>query len=444
METIFSLVTKEISQNVAIIRISGDETFKLLRKIFGTNFKEGGNEIEFRKMNYKGEFVDEVLLLKFKSPNSFTGEDVVEIQFHGSIFLVEKISSIIKENGIRQANPGEFTMRAVMNGKLNLSQANSINQLIKSNSRQLAKASSNNLNLGLSKKIKSFQEKFLNLLSVLQISIDYPEVTDIKKYSKKEVMNILKKLRNEFSKIIEDSEKIQIIDEGISLLLIGVPNSGKSTLFNKILNKERSIVSNLEGTTRDVIDAQILVSGVKFNIKDTAGIRDAKSQVEKKGIENVYKEIENAVFLFVILTPELDIKEQIKKFDKIKGRKVFVLNKSDLLEKIDIKRNKNIDLVISAKNDEISPLINKMSEIAKSNFDIDYKNSFLISNNELSLFKDILSSLEEVIEMISIGHTIDVITFEIEEIIKSLGKVLGIEIDSDYFISVFKNFCIGK
>lgn len=448
METIFSLVTKKTNQNVAIIRISGDDCYLKLQKIFGKEFKRDNFKIEYINFFYEKKFVDNLIALKFSNPKSFTGEDLVELQFHGSIYLIEKITRILISLGIRQANPGEFSLRSVLNGKMNITQAISINQIIKSESKQMFDASQENLNNKSSKEMRKLREEILSLLAIIQVSIDYPDVKDVKKYSTPEIIKVLEDIKDDLGKVIINSKGLQYLEEGFVISIIGIPNSGKSTTFNELIKFERSIVTDIPGTTRDIIDSTIFLNDYKLIIKDTAGIRETKSIVEKQGIKKVQKAINDSSLIIVLITPEVDFSIQEKELSGLLNDKknvIFILNKFD---KLDSKSKENVSEkirgFISAKNKDILDLKNIIIEEIEKGFDLNYKNSSLTTKLEIINFEEINKTIKGIILNLKKGFTLDVLTYEIELILKKMDIMLGEEFSEDYFEKIFKNFCLGK
>jgi tRNA modification GTPase len=308
--TIVSLVTSPITQNIAIIRISGSKTYKILRKIYGNQGKkmEINNLIKIRKriifgkiIDEKKEAVDEVLFFCFYKPNSFTGEDVVEISCHGNIFITKKIIQLIIKNGGELANRGEFTKQAFFNSKINLIQANAINDIIKSQSLTGTKIALHNLDSKKQEELFLMEESLLDMIANIKVNIDYPEYDGVKYLEGREVKENLLSILKKLYLIKEMGDKTSFYQEGLKIAIIGRPNVGKSTLLNSILKEDKSIVSHIKGTTRDVIEARYILNDVPLILIDTAGIHETKDFIEKIGIKKSLKVIEKADAIFFLL-----------------------------------------------------------------------------------------------------------------------------------------------
>lgn len=443
MHTIYQLVTKPINQNVAIIRISGKETFSTVSKLFNSKIKPNGSSIVFRKLFIKNKFVDDVLILTFQKPNSFTGEDVIELQCHGSMFIVKKIMSELHKLGLQEAKRGEFTQRAFFNKKLDLTQSMAINTLINSENEELAQRAAESLNGAESSLVKESMNYITDIYSRIQVGIDYPENTDLPEYNlevlKKELIKYLKKLES----IITDSKKLQKVSEGIKVAIIGIPNAGKSTLLNALLNEDKAIVTDIEGTTRDIVEGSLYVNGIKVTFQDTAGIRDAKGKVEQIGIEKSKKALEHADIAFLLIDPTKSIKQQEEFFkpliEKYKNKLTILTSKSDL-KKSDKYKN------ISATKGNVKVVLSSIEKFftKKENNFTNLSNSILISQEHINSFNKIFNSLSKVAQLITDSSTVDLIMLEMQDCLEELGKVIGIKVDQDYFTNLFANFCLGK
>lgn len=441
METIFSLVTKPINQNVGIIRISGPESFDSIKELV-PNFIPEKNKIEYQKAIYEKDFLDDVLVLSFISPHSFTGENVIEIQSHGSIFILNKIINHLKNYGLKQSDPGEFMKQAYMNGKIDLSQAEAINTLILSEDKSLAIMASKNLNGEQSEFVNSLINILGQITSRIQISIDYPENTDLPEYNLDAIRKDLVVAQKQIIKTIYDSQKLVASSKGLVLSIIGIPNSGKSTLLNALVKEERAIVSNIEGTTRDIVESIIYINGIKFTVQDTAGVRfDSNDEIEIKGIEMTKKAISKANIIIFLQDGTKPLKEQEEIFSEIlKGQndKVIIIE-----SKCDLTINRK---GVEAANNKIDYLIDKINEFVKNNiFDMEYNNSpILITENQINNFQIVLSSVSEAIKLIESGGTPDIIAIELESAMIKMGEIIGKEINEEYIQNLFSNFCVGK
>ena len=313
-DTIYSLVTKEINQNVGIIRISGPRAFEVTSKLVD-NFYPEKNKVINIDIKINNKFIDNALVLSFINPNSFTGEDIVEIQTHGSMFIIKKIISELNKQGIRQSHPGEFMKQAYINGKIDLSQSEAINTLIVSENKTLTERSLSNLRGEQSEYITKTLDSLSKIVSRIQVSIDYPENTDLPEFNIKEIGKSISLLQNEIENIINDSQRLVKFSEGITISIIGIPNAGKSSLLNKLISEDRAIVSDIEGTTRDIVDSTLYIDGVKVTIKDTAGIRKkTDNAIEREGINRSINTAKESDIVLLLLDGTKDKEEQKKEF----------------------------------------------------------------------------------------------------------------------------------
>ncbi len=441
-KTIYSLVTKPINQNVGIIRISGPQAFESIKEII-PNFIPEQNKVEFKKIIGKNGFIDDALILSFVAPNSFTGENIIEIQSHGSMFVIQKIISELNEIGLTQSEPGEFMKQAYMNGKIDLTQSEAINTLILSENKKLTEKSLENLNGKQSDFINETLSNISDIVSRIQVSIDYPENTDLPEYNLFKICDSIKKLRNEVSEIIFDSQRLINYSKGIKIALVGIPNAGKSTLLNTLLNEERAIVSDIEGTTRDVVESIIYIDGIKVTLQDTAGIRnETKDLIEQEGIKKSLKTLKEADIVILLIDGTKNIENQKKLFESVYDEYSYKI--IEVITKSDIVRNSGIN--ISSINNDIGVLLESIDKFVKKNiFDENSNsNSLLITQNQIDNFSKILNSLDNAINLINSNDTPDIVAFELENSMKQLGKIIGKEIDQNYLTNLFSNFCIGK
>lgn len=441
-KTIYSLVTKPINQNVGIIRVSGPRAFDVL-DVLAPNFTPQENKVEFHKIQGKNGYIDDALVLSFIEPNSFTGENVIEIQSHGSMFVIQKIISELNELGLQQSEPGEFMKQAYMNGKIDLSQSEAINTLILSENKNLTEKSLENLNGKQSTFINNALDTLGDVVSRIQVSIDYPENTDLPEYNLDKIGESIIEFKEEIKSIIIDSQRLVNYSKGIKIALVGIPNAGKSTLLNTLLKEDRAIVSDIEGTTRDVIDSITYLDGLKVTLQDTAGIRSNTDDViEKEGIKRSLDTIDKADIVLVLLDGTKDIQEQRDFFTDISNK--YSNKILEVITKADIKSNNGIN--ISNSEESLIPLLDAITKFVKENvFDEDKdEKSLLITQSQIDNFSSILNSLEIAIGFIKHNETPDVVAFELEQSMKQLGKIIGKQIDQNYLTDLFANFCIGK
>ncbi len=446
-ETIFALVTKPINQNIAVIRISGPDSFVVANKLLKEEHQFLPNEVTYQRF-YDAEqnFIDEGLFLTFVKPNSFTGEDVVEIQIHGSMFVVERLLSVLQKNtSARMAYPGEFTKQAFLNKKLDLTKATAINSLINSENKSLAEKSIFNLEGKQTTFINEVIKNLENLIARIQVVIDYPENTDMEEYSYNQIIDMVKENLAMIEKIITDSKTLQKIDKGINIAIVGKPNAGKSTLLNEIIGEERVIVSDIKGTTRDVIDVQMRINDVVVTFKDTAGLRNKTDDIlEEIGIKKAFTIIDE-VDLILWLQDINDFTTELPPYLQDKTDKLLkVISKSDL--KDDALDYPSDFIEISAKNKKIFKLVAEIENFIKINLPINesFKNNYLTDKLQIEFFEQILVNLQSSLYFLENEYSQDFILFELENSLEILYKMLGKKVDPDYINNLFGGFCLGK
>lgn len=457
METIVAISTAMGNGGIGIIRMSGKESFKILERIFkpkNNKFDDiKGYNIKFGYIvnSETREIIDEVLVSFFKSPKSYTTEDMCEINSHGGIIVQKLILEQCLKNGASLAEPGEFTKRAFLNGRIDLSQAESVIDLINSRTEKEAKASITQLEGNLSKKIEEIRSDLLDIMSDIEATIDYPEY-DIEEVTNtravKELTNILEKLD-----ILERSfETGKMLKEGIKTIIIGKPNSGKSSLLNLILDEERAIVSDIAGTTRDTIEEYINLKGIPLKLIDTAGIRETKDKIEEIGVNKSIYLVDKADLIISIFDNSKDLeKEDYKILDMIKNKKsIIVLNKIDLGKHI-LDENEeilklNIPIVkMSAKlGDGIEDLYRNIIDIFNMG-NIELDNSMVITNvRHKNQIKKAKNDVQQAIDTISQKLPIDIIGIYIKEALIDLGTITGQNVSEDIINEIFSKFCLGK
>ncbi len=441
-KTIYSLVTKPINQNVGIIRISGPRAFEAVEKL-APNFTPSQNKVEFQKLTGKDGYIDDALVLSFVAPNSFTGENIIEIQSHGSMFVIQKIISELSDLDFTQSEPGEFMKQAYMNGKMDLAQIEAINTLILSDTKELSKVATDNLSGKQTNFVNESLTKLGDIVSRIQVSIDYPENTDLPEYNLEKIGESIEEYKEQIKNIINDSQRLVNYSKGIKIALVGIPNAGKSTLLNNLLKEDRAIVSDIEGTTRDVVESITYINGIKATLQDTAGIRSKTDDtIEQEGIRRSIETIEKADIVLVLLDGTKSLEEQRGYFKEINDKHSNKI--IEVITKADVTTHEGIN--VSNEHESLTPLLNEIEKFVKENvFDEEInKNSLLITQSQIDNFNSILNSLDIAIGFIKNNETPDVVAFELENSMKQLGKVIGKEIDQDYITNLFANFCIGK
>lgn len=458
MSTIVAISTAPGLGGIGIIRLSGDKCFEVLDKIFKPKNPQKIEEIEGYKMKYgkiinpeNNNMIDEVLVSYFKAPKSYTSENMCEINSHGGNIILRKILELCLSNGAILAEPGEFTKRAFLNGRIDLTQAEAIIDLINAKSSKEVQESANQLEGYLSKKINEIRENLLDLMVNIEANIDYPEY-DVEEVSYKNAEEILEGVKLDLEKLSKSFENGKIIKDGIKISIIGSPNAGKSSLLNRILKEDRAIVTDIEGTTRDLIEEQVIIEGIPFKIIDTAGIRDTDNKVEKIGIEKSKKVAEESDVVIAVFDNSKKLDKQDKKIlNIIKNKKaIIILNKIDLKNDnpetlTEIQHSEKFIIKISAKNDiGIDEIYNELIRMFNLN-EIESNNDVLITNvRHQNLINKAIVATKESIEELKKMEPIDIVSIKIKEILEDLGEITGNNVSEDLIKSIFSKFCLGK
>ncbi len=435
---------------ISIIRVSGKDSIDIVNSIFkGKNLnKVSSHTINYGKIIDSNEIVDEVLVSVMKAPKSFTTEDTVEINCHGGISVTNRVLDLLLKKGVRLAEPGEFTKRAFLNGRIDLLKAESVMDLINSKTEISRKSAIKGLNGEKSNKIRKIREKIVELLASIEVNIDYPEYDDAEEITHSVLDKHLKDIREDLTKIVSDSENCRIITNGIKTVIIGKPNVGKSSILNRLLDEEKAIVTNIEGTTRDIVEGSITLNGVMINFIDTAGIRDTEDVIEQIGVNKSYKLIDEADLIILVLNSNEEISVEDKKIlEACDSKKVIVvLNKSDLSKKIN-KKDINFENIVETNtidNDGIDSLKNKIIELFNLN-ELN-QNDYESLNNirQISLAKEALKHISDAEKSINKDIPVDLIEIDIKAAWDKLGEIIGETYTDELIDQLFSQFCLGK
>lgn len=448
-DTICAISTAVGIGAISIIRLSGSDSISIANKIFTKDLnKVKSHTINHGYIKYNDEIIDEVMVSVMKSPKTFTKEDIVEINSHGSITTTNKILEILQLEGARLAEPGEFTKRAFLNGRIDLVEAESIMDLIDSKTESARKLAMNGIKGKISKLIKDIIDNLIKINANIEVNIDYPEYEDIEIVTKEKIKEISEYINKELSKLLNESENGKIIKEGINTLILGKPNVGKSSILNKLIDENKAIVTEIAGTTRDIVEGKIRVNGVLLNIIDTAGIRDTKDIVEKIGVEKSLSLIKDSdLVILVFNNNEILDNEDLELLKRTKNKKkIIVINKIDLESNIDLSILENEVVVkVSALNDKgLDELKEKISDIFKLE-ELNNKDFTYLSNSrQIMLVKQAIKISKDLEESINKDVPIDLLAIDIKEICELLGKIIGINYDEKLIDTLFSNFCLGK
>lgn len=435
-ETIVALATPKLKSALAIIRLSGDDCFDVVSKIFSKDLKVNKKrDIHFGYIKDGDKEIDQVVLLTYVAPHSFTGEDSIEIICHGSMLIADQIIKLILKNGARYATNGEFSSRAFLNGKVDLIQAEAINDMINATTDEAKELSMLALKGENSKVFKPIKEKIGELLAKVEVNIDYPEYEDIEITSKEEIIKTSKEIIALLDELIKQGEKDKMYREGLKIAIVGKPNVGKSSLLNALINEDKAIVTSIAGTTRDIVEGDFSLTGVPIHLYDTAGLHESDDIIEQIGIEKAKNSInESDLILFVVDETGIDT----SLYNLIKDKKhIIVYNKKDIFNDND--KNK---LYVSAKEKDIKPLLEKIKETMDIG-ELNVKPSFN-NTRQLGVLKNIVLNLSQAIEDAENDEPIDLISTSLMVGYNASLELLGESNKNDLVDEIFSRFCVGK
>ncbi|MDM1550479.1 tRNA uridine-5-carboxymethylaminomethyl(34) synthesis GTPase MnmE [Empedobacter falsenii] len=461
-DTICALATANGMGAIAVIRISGPEAISKVAQIYQSKFNatKSLNDAESHTIHLgyvmDGDtIVDEALFSIFKNPHSYTGEDVVEISTHGSIYIQQKVLELLNKIGIRNADPGEYTFRAFWNGKMDLTQAEAVADLIASDSKASHEIAIKQMRGGFSNQIKDLRDQMINFAALMELELDFSE-EDVEFADRSQFYDLLNKLQSILKRLADSFAFGNVIKNGVPVAIVGAPNAGKSTLLNALLNEERAIVSDIEGTTRDTIEETIYIDGVGFRFIDTAGIREAGDTIERIGIEKTFEKIDNASIIIYLYDANITADNQIaNQLDDLQRRGKILFN---VANKIDVTNNESA--ISAAIKQEFKDVVH-LEISAKDQFNIDALKENLIhqiklkgtnqddtivtNSRHLEALQNTLSQIGKIKQGMDMGLPGDLLAMDIREALTYLGHITGeIDVDQDILGTIFGKFCIGK
>lgn len=449
-DTICALATPMGIGAIGVIRISGPKAISIVTSCFkGKNLNEvASHTLHLGKLVDENEIIDEVLAAVFVSPKSYTGDDTIELSGHGSPYILQRILELLVKNGCRMAQPGEFTLRAFLNKKLDLSQAEAVADLISSSSSETHRTAMTQMRGGFSRQINELKARLINFASLIELELDFSE-EDVEFASRPELKTLVSEIVNLISILLESFKYGNAIKNGIPTVIAGKPNAGKSTLLNSLIKDDRAIVSDIAGTTRDVIEESFVIKGVSFRLIDTAGIRkDSTDIIENIGIEKTLERIQKASIIMYMFDASITnnelLKEELSRFESINAVVVPVANKTDLIKGIEYRYDEDLNVIpISCKTASgLNLLEERLVEVIEKD---KVKNDVIITNlRHYESLNNSRESLKAALESMETGRSGELLAFDIRKGIFHLGEITGDITTDDLLANIFSKFCIGK
>ena len=448
-DTIAAISTSLGVGAISIIRVSGEESINIVNKIFTKDLsKVDSHTIHYGYIKDNDKIIDEVLVSVMLAPKTFTTENIIEINCHGGISTTNKILELLLINGCRLAEPGEFTKRAFLNGRIDLEEAEGIMDLIEAKTDKARDLAINQLSGKVSNLIRNLREDLVQVLANINVNIDYPEYDDVEEVTIPLLQEKITNIKNKIENILKQSNDGKLIKEGIKTSIIGKPNVGKSSLLNTLLEEEKAIVTDIEGTTRDIVEGTINIDGILLNMIDTAGIRETDNLVEQIGVNKSIELIDKSdLILYVLNNNEQISKEELDILDKIKNKNhIIIINKIDLDKKLDeTLLNSNNIIYISTKNNEgIDKLKGKIKEIFNLEQIEKEDMTYLTSARSIAILKQVNNNILELEKNINNNMPIDMIELDIKNIWNLLGEIIGDTYEEELIDELFSRFCLGK
>ena len=442
-ETIVALATPPMKSALAIVRVSGDDCFEIVSKCFSkdiTKITERTVLVGYIENKKTHEKIDEVVMVIYKGPKSFTGENLVEIICHGSNLISQQILDVLIENGARLATNGEYSSRAFLHQKIDLIQAESINDIINATTKEAKDISMNSLTGKTSELLVPVKTRLADIISLIEVNIDYPEYEDIEQANKHQIITVCDEIISMINILINDGEKARIIKDGIKVAIVGKPNVGKSSLLNALLGEEKAIVTDIAGTTRDVVEGEIKLNGIVLHLLDTAGIHESNDAVESIGVNKAKKTIDEAELVIVVLDASQELDDEDKEILKITENlnRIIIYNKSDK-----INSSEDGKIYVSAVKQDLDQLVKEIYRVVGLD-DQSFKRPALCNTRQIGLLKQARESLLKAKEDSSNDLTVDLISINLMDAYNAILDILGERNRTDLSKEIFSRFCVGK
>ena len=447
-DTIAAISTAQGVGAISIIRVSGTDAIKIVNKIFSNKkfLDAPSHTIHYGYIMDGDERIDEVLVTIMRAPKTFTKEDIVEINAHGGIMTTDKILELLLVNGCRLAEPGELTKRAFLNGRLDLTEAEGVMDLINSKTDISRKIALNQVGGKVSSMISDLRDELAGIIANIEVNIDYPEYEDIEEMTIEKINSNLSELESKIDKILKESKNGEILTNGIKTAIVGKPNVGKSSLLNRLIGEDKAIVTDIQGTTRDSVEATLRIDNLILNLIDTAGIRKTEDVVESIGVDKSLKLIDEAdLILFVVNYNEKLSHDDLVILDKLKDKNyITIVNKTDLDKKIDDDKLSNVVYVSALNDDNIDEIGNKIKKLFNLEKIETTDLTYLTSARSGAILRKVLDSVKAVRKGIEENYPIDMVEIDLKDIWNLLGEIIGESYDEELLDQLFSRFCVGK
>lgn len=454
-DTIAAISTPPGEGGISIVRVSGDQAVSIVKKVFkGKDL----NKVASHTINYghivdpqTGDLVDEVMVSVMRAPKTYTREDVLEVNTHGGIVPTNKVLQLLIGAGARMAEPGEFTKRAFLNGRLDLTQAESVMDLIRAKTDKAMQVAVNQLDGNLEHLINNLRQEILDVLAQVEVNIDYPEY-DTEQMTTKMLLEKAQTVGKSIDQLLKTADSGEILQHGLATAIIGKPNVGKSSLLNRLLDEDKAIVTDVAGTTRDVVEQYVNIDGVPLKLIDTAGIRDTEDKVEKIGVERSKKAIDSADLIILVLDSSRPLEEDdLQLLDATADkRRIVIFNKNDLmpvLHPLDVKQLKSDDIILqtsAVQNDGIDKIKDTISKLFNAGIEDNSSNVIITSARQAGLLRQAKQSLKDVVSGIEAGMPIDLVQIDMTNCWDKLGEITGDSYPDELITELFSQFCLGK